>query len=62
MTNLNNRIVVPILNNLVRQIAYLYERGVIVVLISSGSVSAGKEVLGLCGAKIRPPDVRYTLQ
>lgn len=51
MTNLNNRIVVPILNNLVRQIAYLYERGVIVVLISSGSVSAGKEVLGLCGAK-----------
>lgn len=48
MTNLNNRIVGPILKNLVRQIAYLYERGIITILVSSGSAIAGKEVLGTC--------------
>lgn len=48
MTNLNNRIVGPILKNLVRQIAYLYERGIITILVSSGSAIAGKEVLGAC--------------
>jgi len=46
MTNRNNRIVGPILKNLVRQIAYLYERGIITILVSSGSAIAGKEVLG----------------
>lgn len=46
MTNRNNRIVGPILKNLVRQIAYLYERDVITVLVSSGSAIAGKEILG----------------
>lgn len=46
MTNINNRIVGPILKNLVRQIAYMYERGIITVLVSSGSAIAGKEVLG----------------
>lgn len=51
MTNLNNRIVAPILKNLVRQIAYLYERGIITVLVSSGSAIAGKEVLGECSAE-----------
>jgi glutamate 5-kinase len=51
MTNLNNRIVGPILKNLVRQIAYLYERGIITVLVSSGSAIAGKEVLGECSAE-----------
>ena len=51
MTNRNNRIVGPILNNLVRQIAYLYEREVITILVSSGSAIAGKEVLGDCLAK-----------
>lgn len=51
MTNRNNRIVGPILKNLVRQIAYLYERDIITVLVSSGSAIAGKEVLGDCSAK-----------
>ncbi|MDX1652566.1 MAG: glutamate 5-kinase [Brumimicrobium sp.] len=51
MTNRNNRIVGPILKNLVRQIAYLYERDVITILVSSGSAIAGKEVLGDCSAE-----------
>jgi glutamate 5-kinase len=50
MTNRNNRIVGPILKNLVRQIAYLYERDIITILVSSGSAIAGKEVLGDCEA------------
>lgn len=45
MTNKDNRIVGPILRQLVSQIATLYEEDVITVLISSGSVIAGKEVL-----------------
>lgn len=45
LTNRDNRIVRPILEELVRQIAYLYERDIITVLVSSGSVIAGKEVL-----------------
>jgi len=51
MTNRNNRIVGPILKNLVRQIAYLYERDIITILVSSGSAIAGKEVLGDCLAQ-----------
>lgn len=51
MTNRNNRIVGPILKNLVRQIAYLYERDIITILVSSGSAIAGKEVLGDCLAE-----------
>lgn len=50
MTNKDNRIVGPILKNLVRQIAYLYERDIISILVSSGSAIAGKEVLGDCSA------------
>lgn len=46
MTNRDNRIVRPVLRNLVKQIAELYERDIICVLVSSGSVIAGKEVLG----------------
>ncbi|HLT94794.1 MAG TPA: glutamate 5-kinase [Membranihabitans sp.] len=46
MTNRDNRIVRPVLNNLVRQIAALYENNIMTVLISSGSVIAGMEVLG----------------
>lgn len=46
MTNKDNRIVRPVLRNLVKQIAELYERGIITLLVSSGSVIAGKEVLG----------------
>lgn len=45
MTNRDNRIVNPILGELVRQIYYLYERDIITVLVSSGSVIAGKELL-----------------
>ncbi len=45
MTNKDNRIVVPILKRLVDQIARLYEEDIMCILISSGSVIAGKEVL-----------------
>ncbi|MEQ8624172.1 MAG: glutamate 5-kinase [Vicingaceae bacterium] len=45
MVNKDNRIVGPILKRLVDQIARLYEEDIITVLISSGSVIAGKEVL-----------------
>lgn len=46
MTNKDNRIVRPVLRRLVKQIAELYERNIITILVSSGSVIAGKEVLG----------------
>lgn len=46
MTNKDNRIVRPVLRRLVKQIAELYERGIITILVSSGSVIAGKEILG----------------
>lgn len=46
MTNKDNRIVRPVLRSLVKQIAELYERDIITILVSSGSVIAGKEVLG----------------
>ncbi len=45
MINKDNRIVRPILKKLVDQIARLYEEDIITVLISSGSVIAGMEVL-----------------
>lgn len=45
MVNKDNRIVGPVLKRLVDQIARLYEEDIISVLISSGSVIAGKEVL-----------------
>lgn len=45
MTNKDNRIVVPILKKLVDQIAVLYEQGIMTILVSSGSVIAGKEVM-----------------
>ncbi|MBL3655813.1 glutamate 5-kinase [Fulvivirga sediminis] len=56
MTNKDNRIVVPILKKLVDQIARLYEEDIICVLISSGSVIAGKEVLD--GNTILDPTTR----
>lgn len=46
MTNKDNRIVGPILKSMVRQIAHLYEEDVMTILVSSGSVIAGKEILG----------------
>jgi glutamate 5-kinase len=45
MVNRDNRIVGPILKRLVDQIARLYEEDIITVLISSGSVIAGKEII-----------------
>ncbi|ALJ04554.1 gamma-glutamyl kinase [Pseudalgibacter alginicilyticus] len=46
MTNKDNRILRPVLRELVRQISELYERDIMTILVSSGSVIAGKEVLG----------------
>tara|TARA_R110002167_G_scaffold108398_9_gene276816 strand:+ start:1316 stop:2101 length:786 start_codon:yes stop_codon:yes gene_type:complete len=51
MTNKDNRIVRPVLRRLVKQIAELYERGIVTILVSSGSVIAGKEVLGKSNIK-----------
>lgn len=46
MVNRNNRIMQHALNKLVDQVARLYEDNVMTVLVSSGSVNAGREVLG----------------
>lgn len=46
MTNKDKRIVRPVLRRLVAQIAELYERDIMTILVSSGSVIAGKEALG----------------
>lgn len=46
MTNKDNRIVRPVLRRLVKQIAELYDRDIMTLLVSSGSAIAGKEVLG----------------
>ncbi len=46
MTNKDNRIVRPVLRRLVAQITELYERDILTVLVSSGSVIAGREVIG----------------
>src|SRR5665811_1687322 len=46
MTNKDKRIVRPVLVRLVKQIAELYEMGIATILVSSGSVIAGKEVMG----------------
>lgn len=56
LTNKDNRIMGPILKELVRQISELYERGIMVVLVSSGSAIAGKEVLG--ETSIKDPSTR----
>jgi len=53
MTNKDNRIVRPVLRRLVKQIAELYERDIMTILVSSGSVIAGKEVLGKSGIEDR---------
>ncbi|MGY0391748.1 glutamate 5-kinase [Bizionia sp. KMM 8389] len=56
LTNKDNRILGPVLRELVRQISVLYERDVMVVLVSSGSAMAGKEVLG--GTYIEDKSIR----
>ena len=48
LTNKDNRLVKPIIHQIVQQIAALYEQDIMSVLISSGSAIAGKEVLGSC--------------
>jgi|SRR5690606_23261951 len=49
LTNKDNRILGPVLKHLVEQIAHLYEEDIMVVLVSSGSAIAGKEILGEIG-------------
>jgi len=56
LTNKDNRILGPVIKELVRQISVLYERDIMVVLVSSGSAIAGKEVLG--DTKIEDPSIR----
>lgn len=56
LTNKDNRILGPVLRELVRQISVLYERDIMVVLVSSGSAIAGKEVLG--DTKIKDASIR----
>ena len=46
LTNKDNRILGPVLRELVRQIAVLNEEGIKVILVSSGSAMAGMEILG----------------
>ncbi|MGR3812364.1 glutamate 5-kinase [Jiulongibacter sp. NS-SX5] len=46
MTNKANRIVRPVLQSIVKQVAELFDENIICVLVSSGSVIAGREVLG----------------
>jgi glutamate 5-kinase len=46
LTNRDNRIIGPVLRELVRQISVLYEKDIMVILVSSGSAIAGMEVLG----------------
>ena len=46
LTNRDNRLVRPVLRNLVRQIAALHERDIRTVLVTSGSIIAGMELLG----------------
>lgn len=56
LTNRDNRIFGPVLRELVRQISVLYEEDVMVILVSSGSAMAGKEILG--ETKIKDPSIR----
>lgn len=51
LTNKDNRILGPVLRELVRQIAVLYEEDIMVILVSSGSAMAGKEILGRTNIK-----------
>jgi glutamate 5-kinase len=46
LTNTEDRIDVPVIRHLVQQLAQLYEQDVMSVVVSSGSMIAGKEILG----------------
>ena len=56
LTNRDNRIIGPVLKELVRQISVLYEEDIMVILVSSGSAIAGMEVLG--DTKIKDKSIR----
>jgi glutamate 5-kinase len=56
LTNRDNRIIGPVLRELVRQISVLYEDDIMVILVSSGSAIAGMEVLG--DTKIKDKSIR----
>ena len=56
LTNKDNRIVGSVLRELVRQIGILHDDGISVILVSSGSVIAGKEILG--NIKIKDKSIR----
>ncbi|WP_179351511.1 glutamate 5-kinase [Winogradskyella vidalii] len=56
LTNKDNRILGPVLRELVRQIAVLYEEDIMVILVSSGSAMAGMEILGQ--TKIKDKSIR----
>ncbi len=58
MTNKDNRIVQPTLKKLVAQIAELYEQDIMTVLVSSGSVIAGKEIMGEHGVDVEDATTR----
>lgn len=45
LVNRDNRIMLPTIRRLVGQIAELYEQNIMTILVSSGSVIAGKEVM-----------------
>ena len=51
LTNKDNRILGPVLRELVRQIAVLNEEDIKVILVSSGSAMAGMEILGKTNIK-----------
>ncbi|MDN3670584.1 glutamate 5-kinase [Echinicola jeungdonensis] len=46
VTNKDDRIIHTLLSKIVEQVAALHEQGIMSVLVSSGSVFAGKEVMG----------------
>lgn len=56
LKNKNNKIVRPVLHNLVTQIAELYEQNIMTILVSSGSSLAGREILGK--SKIEDKSIR----
>lgn len=46
LSNTNNRIVLPVLRDLIRQMYLVKEAGFDVILVSSGAAIAGKEIIG----------------
>lgn len=62
ITNKDNRIVRPVLRRLVKQIAELYERDIMTILVSSGSLLLlEKKYLGSLKLKIKHSAGKYIL-